>query len=135
LINQSIVRAALYIPPTIPSFILAYKYAHWSRTVLADQAFSLFGWADNAYSTAVQCTWCLEYILRRLAEMKFGVLVGILVYFGGVVVATVVVFIAGYITLFFLLMDLCRLLFGHYRCREGDGDVELDDMGEMAIDG
>jgi hypothetical protein len=27
------------------------------------------------------------------------------------------------------------LLFGHYRCREGDGDVQLDDMGEMAIDG
>jgi len=71
----------------------------------------------------------MEYLLRRLAEMKFGVLVGIMVYFVGVGVATVAVFVAGYVALFFLGMDLWRLV-----GREGQGEiVQLEDMGARLV--
>jgi len=76
----------------------------------------------------------MEYLLRRLAEMKFGVLVGIMVYFVGVGVATVAVFVAGYVALFFLGMDLWRLVGGVGRGREGQGEiVQLEDMGARLV--
>ena len=62
--------------------------------------------------------------------MKFGVLLGILVYFIGIVVATLAVFLAGYITLFFLEMDLLRLLVGRrlVACEEWNSPGDSDDV-------
>ena len=75
------------------------------------------------------CTWCLEYILRKLAEMKFGVLVGIVVWFGGTIVATGVVFCAGYVTIFFILMDMTRLVAKwRWRRRDADGGTQAGEI-------
>jgi len=77
----------------------------------------------------------MEYLLRRLAEMKFGVLVGIMVYFVGVGVATVAVFVAGYVALFYLVMDLWRLVgrVGRGSLESQGENVQLEDMGGRLV--
>jgi hypothetical protein len=76
---------------------------------------------------------CLDYILRKLAEIKFGVLVGIVVWFGGTIVATGMVFCACYVTLFFLQMDLARLVGNCRRAPGGIGQPEIDEI-EIELD-
>jgi len=66
-------------------------------------------------------------------EIKFGVLVGIVVWFAGTMVATGMVFWACYVMLFFVQMDLARLI-GKRRRRRGWDSGRGDEI-EVELEG